>query len=341
MRDIRFATAQFEHRDGDKTYNLGRIRDLTRRAAGLGAEVVCFHECSVTAYTFLQTLSREQMDAIAEPVPDGPSVRALIDIARESGVVVMAGLIEREPDGRLYKCYVTVGPEGFLAKFHKLHPFISPHLTPGRDYRVIDLRGVKVGFLICYDNNLPENVRATALLGAEVIVMPHVTGCTPSPMPGRGAVDPALWDDRHRDPSRLRMEFQGPKGRGWLMRWLPARAWENGVFVVFANNIGRDHDTIKPGLAMILDPSGEVIEESHALDDDVIAATLTAEAFERAPGRRYLRARRPDLYAKLTEPHPPGHRPVTNPGWRLTYERDIDETASGTPTEGPAEPKET
>jgi predicted amidohydrolase len=324
MRDIQIAAAQFEHRDGDKTYNLGRIRDLTRRAAAQGAEIVCFHECSVTAYTFLQTLSKDELIELAEPVPDGPSVAALIDIARESGVVVMAGLIERESDGRLYKSYVAVGPEGFIAKFHKLHPFIHPHLTPGSGYKVFELRGVQIGILICYDNNLPENVRATALLGAEVIVMPHVTGCTPSPMPGRGTVDPALWNNRLRDPSRLRREFLGPKGREWLMRWLPARAWENGVFAVFSNNVGRDHDTIKPGLAMILDPSGEVIVESHALGDDVVVGLLTAEAFADSPGRRYLRARRPELYARLTEPHPPGHRPVTSPGWRLAHEGTTD-----------------
>jgi predicted amidohydrolase len=325
MRDIRFATAQFEHRDGDKAYNLGRIRALAVRAASQGAEVVCFHECSVTAYTFLQNLSREEMEALAEPVPDGPSTRELIEIAREAKLVVMAGLIEREPDGRLYKSYVTVGPEGLIARFHKLHPFISPHLTPGRGYCVIDLLGVKVGFLICYDNNLPENVRATALLGAEVLIAPHVTGCTPSPMPGRGSVDPALWDNRHRDPSRLRAEFRGPKGRGWLMRWLPARAWENGLAIVFANNIGRDHDTIKPGLSMILDPYGEVVEECHALDDDVAVGLLTAESFAQAPGQRYLKARRPELYGKLVEPHPPGHRPLTTPGWRLAYEPDASE----------------
>ena len=320
MRDIRVAAAQFEHRDGDKTYNLNRIRELAHRAASQDAEIICFHECSITAYTFLQTLSRPELDALAEPVPDGPSVRALIDIAREVNAVVMAGLIEREPDGRLYKCYVAAGPEGYITRYHKLHPFISPHLTPGRGPHVIDIRGVKVGFLICYDNNLPENVRATALLGAEVIVMPHVTGCTPSTMPGRGPVDPALWDNRHRDPVRLRQEFQGPKGRGWLMRWLPARAWENGIYAVFANNIGRDFDTIKPGLSMVLDPAGEVLAESAALDDDVVVALLTAEAFENAPGRRYLRARRPELYDTLVEPHPPGHPPVTSPGWRLAYE---------------------
>lgn len=322
MRDIRVASAQFEHRDGDKPYNLGRIRDLARLAASRGAEMICFHECSITAYTYLQTLSRDELNVLAEPVPDGPSTQALIDVARETGLVVMAGLIEREPDGRLYKSYMAVGPEGFLTRYHKLHPFISPHLTPGRGYHVAEIRGVKVGFLICYDNNLPENVRATALLGAEVIVMPHVTGCTPSSMPGRGPVDPSLWDDRHRDPARLRQEFQGPKGRGWLMRWLPARAWENGVFVVFANNIGRDYDTIKPGLAMILDPSGEVIAESHELGDDVVVGLLRADALADAPGRRYLRARRPELYGGLVEPHPRGHEPVTSPGWRLSYERD-------------------
>src|SRR3954447_5309198 len=111
MRDIRIGTAQFEHRDGDKAYNLARIGDLTRIAAGRGAEIVCFHECSITAYTFLQTLSRDELDALAQPVPDGPSVRQLIEIGEESDVVVMAGLIEREPDGRLYKSYVAVGPE--------------------------------------------------------------------------------------------------------------------------------------------------------------------------------------------------------------------------------------
>ena len=149
--------------------------------------------------------------------------------------------------------------------------------------------------------------------------MPHVTGCTPSPMPGRGTVDPALWDARREDPARLRGEFRGPKGRGWLMRWLPARAWENGVFAVFANNIGRDHDTIKPGLSMILDPSGEVLVESHALDDDVVVGHLMAAALGQAPGRRYLLARRPELYGKLTEPHPPGHPAATSPGWKLAF----------------------
>ncbi len=320
MRDIRIAAAQFEHRDADKAYNLGRIAALTGRGAGQGAEVVCFHECAITGYTFLQTLDRDGLRAIAEPVPDGPSTRRLVEIAREHRVVVMAGLVERGEDDRLWNSYVTVGPDGVLATFHKLYPFVSPHLTPGDGYRVIDLGGVKVGFLICYDNNLPENVRATTLLGAEVIVMPHVTGCLPSVMPGRGTVARELWENRDRDPSRLRLEFDGPKGRGWLMRWLPARAWENGVYAVFTNPIGLDADTIKPGLALILDPHGEVLVESRALGDDVVVGLLTPEPLEQASGRRYLRARRPELYGKLVEPHPPGQAPVTLPGWALAHQ---------------------
>ena len=68
-----------------------------------------------------------------------------------------------------------------------------------------------------------ENVRATALLGAEIIFMPQVTMCTPSPRPGAGFVSPALWAARDRDPISLRAEFDGLKGRSWLMKWLRAR----------------------------------------------------------------------------------------------------------------------
>ena len=329
MRDVRVAAAQFEHRNGDKAYNLSRIEALTRRAKEQGAEIVSFHECSISGYTFLQHLSRDELAKVAESVPDGLSVAALARIARDLGVVVMAGLVESDSAGSLFNCYVTVGPSGFITKFRKLHTFISPYLTPGASYNVIDLLGIKVGFLICYDNNLPENVRATTLLGAEVIFMPHVTGCLPSTMPGRGTVEKALWENRDRDPARLRLEFEGPKGRGWLMRWLPTRAWENGVYAVFSNAIGVDDDTIKPGLAMILDPFGEVLTESRALGDDVVVALLTVDKLGQSSGRRYLRARRPEMYGKLVEPRPTGQDPVTEPGWRLAQTKTSCGDANG------------
>jgi len=79
-----------------------------------------------------------------------------------------------------------------IAKHRKLHAFINKHLVNGNEYCVFELGGAKFGILTCFDNNLIENVRITTLMGAEVIFMPHVTCCLPSPMPGRGLVDKRL-----------------------------------------------------------------------------------------------------------------------------------------------------
>ena len=77
MRDIRIAAAQFEPRDNDTAYNLDRIEALARDAVERGAEIVSFHECCIQGYTFLMTLSREELLDIAESVPDGPSTQRL------------------------------------------------------------------------------------------------------------------------------------------------------------------------------------------------------------------------------------------------------------------------
>ncbi|MCA9247799.1 MAG: nitrilase family protein [Planctomycetales bacterium] len=313
MRDIRLATAQFENRDNDKAHNLERMRELVLHAAARDAEVVCFHECCIPGYTWVQPVSREELWEVAESVPDGPSVQTLVSLAKETKIDLMAGLFERGEDGQIYNTYVAVNGDGLVARHRKIQAFVNPHLASGNGYTVFEMRGCKFGMLICYDNNLPENARVTALMGAEVIVAPHVTCGLPSKEPGRGVIERTLWDNRHQDPVRLRQEFVGPKGRAWLMRWLPARAWENGVYYVFSNPIGWDYDTVKPGLAMILDPFGEVLAESHELENDAIVATLTAEKLPIAAGRRYTRARRPELYEKLVEPQ----ESVTEPSWSL------------------------
>ena len=188
---------------------------------------------------------------------------------------------------------------GLIAKFRKLHPFINPNILPGNEYCVFDLYGWKCGILICYDNNIIENVRATALLGAQVIFMPHVTMCTPSTRPGAGFVDPPLWYNREKDPTSLRSEFDGLKGREWLMKWLPARAYDNAVYVIFSNPIGMDDDQLKNGCSMILDPYGDVIAECRELNDQVVSATLNPEHLRLAGGYRYIKARRPGLYNKI------------------------------------------
>lgn len=314
MRDIRIAAVQFEHRNGDKAFNLQRIRELSQQAVAQGAEIVSFHECCIPAYTFVQSFSKEELLVLAEPVPSGPSTQELMSISREVGVPILAGLFE-EDQGDVYNTYVCVDGDELVARFRKLHAFVNSHLSSGSEYAVFDLRGCRCGILICYDNNLVENVRMTAMLGAEIIFMPHVTCCLPSVMPGRGLVDPKLWENRDRDPVRLRQEFQGPKGKGWLMRWLPARSYDNGVYAIFTNPVGMDDQEVKPGLSMILDPFGEIIAECTNLGDDIAIALCTEEKLSQASGRRYIRARRPELYGKLVEP--PAELPVTQPGWEL------------------------
>ena len=148
---------------------------------------MAFHECSVCGYTFAKDLSREELLAIAEPIPTGESTQALIAIAKEFGVTLLAGFFERHGD-RIYKAQVCVDGNGLKAKYRKLHPFINPNILPGDQYVVFEIKGWKCGILICYDNNIIENVRATALLGADIIFMPHVTMCTPSPRPGAGLI---------------------------------------------------------------------------------------------------------------------------------------------------------
>lgn len=100
------------------------------------------------------------------------------------------------------------------------------------------------------------------------------------------------------------------------MRWLPTRAYENGVYAIYTNPIGVDHDTIKNGNAMIMDPFGEILVESDALKDDVVVGLCTAEKIDVSSGHRYLRARRPKLYGRLVEPLPEDWEAGTNPGWK-------------------------
>ena len=310
MKNLNIAVAQFEPKEGNKEYNLSVIDRLSQKAKEKGADVVSFHELSVTSYTFLQALSREQIVSMAEDIPRGPGTKRLTEIAGKYKITILAGLIEKEA-ARLYNTYICVNPTGLVAKYRKIHPFISPYLSPGEKYVIFELFGWKCGILICYDNNVIENVRATVLSGAEIIFAPHVTGCTPSPMPGRGYVKDQLWQRRQVDPESLRREFDGPKGRQWLLRWLPARAYDNGVYYVFTNPIGYDGEHLKNGNSMIIDPYGEILTEIRNFDDSISVAEITSEKLKLAGGYRYRNARKPQLYREiLGKDHSPSLQPV-------------------------------
>jgi predicted amidohydrolase len=308
---MNLAVAQFQPKDGDKTYNLSVIRKLAEKAKSNGADLISFHEMCITAYTFTKDLNLEQITHLAEEVPNGKSTKALMAISKDLDIPILAGLVEKSK-GKIYNTYICVNGDGVVAKYRKLHPFINRYMSAGNEYCVFDLLGWKCGILICYDNNVIENVRATSLLGAEIIFAPHVTGCTPSAMPHRDYVDDIYWQNRENDPVSLRMEFDGPKGRRWLMRWLPARAYDNGVYYAFTNPIGYDGEHLKNGNSMIIDPYGEVLSEIKSFEDDITISKLTKDKIQLSGGWRYKNARRPELYKNIIGGH---HNSDTTPVW--------------------------
>lgn len=303
MKDLRAAVVQFQHTPGDKKANMFTIEKFVERAAEQKVDLIAFPEMCITGYWHVRNLSRDEVEHLAEPVPSGPSCGALEALARKFDMSIGAGLIELGDDGHLYNSYVVAMPDGRSACHRKLHTFISEHMRSGDDYTVFDLPdGTRAGILTCYDNNLVENARITALKGAEVLIAPHQTGGCRSRSPrAMGPIDVDLWERRNEDPDALRQAFQGPKGRGWLLRWLPSRAHDNGMYLLFSNGVGRDDDEVRTGNAMILDPYGEILAESDAIEDDMVVADLDAAALESSSGRRWLTARRPELYAPLTK----------------------------------------
>lgn len=301
-RMLRVATVQFQHRAGDKPYNLSRIDGFARAAAAQGAQMICLPEMCVSGYWHVPGLDRDGLFALAEPV-DGPSVQQIAALAVELNIAIGIGWLELGDDARLHNSYRLCMPDGSGTTHRKLHAFEHPLIASGDRYTVFDTPwGVRAAILICWDNNLVENVRACALQGAELLLAPHQTGGTNSVSPrGMKPVPLHYWHERGTHPERLKQAFQGANGRGWLMRWLPARAHDNGLFVVFSNGVGQDEDEIRTGNAMILDPYGEIVRESTALEDDLVVADLDLDLVATSSGRRWLTGRRPELYAVLAK----------------------------------------
>jgi predicted amidohydrolase len=304
MQSIRAAAVQFNHAPGDKAANMNTIRTFLQRAADEEVELLVFPEMCLTGYWHLRNVPRATLEELSEAVPEGPASRELVALAREHEITVGAGLIERGDDGNLYNTYVVAMPDGRTAHHRKIHCFLNEHMSSGDSYTVFDdPSGNRLGLLICYDNNLIENARITALKGAEILLAPHQTGGCDSSSPGAmGLIDPELWHNRHENPEAIEAEFRGPKGRGWLMRWLPSRAHDNGMYLLFANGVGYDDGEVRTGNAMIIDPYGQVLEETWKAADDMVVADLDADVLPDSSGRRWMQARRPELYEPLTRP---------------------------------------
>ena len=301
MSSIRAAAVQLNHLPGDKETNLGKIQEFVRKAADEGVELLAFPEMCISGYWHMRNFPREAVEELAEPFPGGPSTRRLVDLAVDHQVTVGAGLIEHGDDDQLYNTYVVALPDGRTVRHRKIHCFINAHMSSGNEYTVFDLpSGARAGILICYDNNIGENVRLTTLQGAAILLAPHQTGGCGSKNPHiMGVVDRALWDNREQDPESIEAELRGPKGREWLLRWLPTRAHDNGVFVVFSNGVGPDDDEVRTGNSMIIDPYGRILSETWKAAEAMVVADLDLSLIENSTGRRWIRTRRPELYRDL------------------------------------------
>jgi predicted amidohydrolase len=272
MENIRVAAVQFQHSPDDKAANLSKIQNFVARASENRVQLIAFPEMCITGYWHVRKLSRAEIEELAEPVPSGASSQTLLSLARDYRMTIGAGLIERAADGSLYNSYLVAMPDGRTAGHRKLHAFESSCIKSGDSYTVFDTpHGCRVGVLICYDNNIIENARIMALIGAEILLAPHQTGGCRSRSPrAMGAIDPALW--------------------------------EHGMFLIFSNGVGVDDDEVRTGNAMILDPYGEILAETCKADDDMVIADLESDVLPTSSGQRWLTARRPELYKRLCTP---------------------------------------
>ncbi|WP_052283280.1 nitrilase family protein [Kluyvera genomosp. 1] len=303
-KSIRVASVQFCHRASDKAYNLSVMEHFIAKAHKDNVQILAFPEMCITGYWHVPDLSTQEVINLAESTDTSQSLANVALLAKKYDMAIGAGFIEKGADGKLYNAYAVCMPDGKRHIHRKLHAFEHPDIARGNDYTVFDTPwGVRMGILICWDNNLVENARITALKGADILIAPHQTGGTNSRSPfGMKPIPVNLWENRHQDPDALKSAFQGDSGRGWLMRWLPSRAHDNGFFILFSNGVGLDNGEVRTGNAMILDPYGRVVNETDAVEDAIVFADLDLTLLAMSTGRRWIHGRRPELYQILSEP---------------------------------------
>jgi len=307
MDDVRIAACQFAPKSLDKKANLKAIAALAAEAAANGAGIVCFHEQCVVGYRMWEepgdapglppvepgriTPSWSELGVNpvphAERIPDGPTTRELIRIARRHGIVIGAGLPELSDDDCAYNTYVLVGPRGHLGAYRKVHLVPGPehrYFKAGAAFPVFDLGPVRAGVLICYDNHFPEGHRILAAKGAQLLIMPHVT------------VSRSWWPG---GPSAEAFR----QAQEWILTWARARAFDNSAYAVFVNEASEDGQGHQ-GCSLILDPDGHVMAAAQTPRREIVYADLDARRMQRIRHRAhdYLKHRRPELYAEICDP---------------------------------------
>ena len=328
---FKVSSVQFQHRASDKVYNLGRIESFAKQAVLAGSQLVVFPEMCICGYWHVPKLDGAGLHDLAEPI-SGPSVSHVARLARERGIAIGAGFLELAGDGALYNAYAVCMPDGQIHCHRKLHAWEHRLISSGNSFTVFDTPwGIRAGILICWDNNLIENARANALLGAEILLAPHQAGGGQSASPhGMKRIPVEKWIRRQEDPEAIEAEIRGPSGREWFLRWLPSRAHDNGMFLVFSNGVGLDEDEVRTGNAMILDPYGRILVETWQAADAIVSAEIDLALLDKCTGQRWIRGRRPALYGCLTQP---------NPNCLSPMEAHFSEASTRAPSRGRTTPK--
>jgi N-carbamoylputrescine amidase len=267
---VRIALVQ-QHAGPDKRRNLARGLAAMEQAAGAGAELVAFAELAFEPF-WPQRPAEGDVRRLAEPVP-GPTTEAFQAKASELGQVLVLNLYERDGD-RCYDCSPVIDADGtLLGRTRMVHitdypcfheqGYYAPGDTGAPVYRT---RVGQIGVAICYDRHYPEYLRALALAGAELVVVPQA-----------GAIDE--WPE------------------GLYEAEMRVAAFQNGYFVALCNRVGEEDRLSFAGESFVCDPSGRVIARAGLGKDEILTADLELEEVAASHARRlFLRDRRPELY---------------------------------------------
>jgi predicted amidohydrolase len=289
MKTFNLALVQHASPVGKRDANFDATVDWVKKAARKGADLICLPELGITGHAGHASMVHE-----AEPVPNGPSVNGLAVLAEELGIYICAGIAE-DDRGIHYNTQFVVGPDGYWGKQRKIHLSGDEYFffKGGSAMLVFDLPFVRLGIVICYDNNLPEPSRCLAVKGAELILAPHA----------------ARFGNWPASPAKRAQSVKGMKA-GWTQVH-SCRALDNGTYVGVCNTAGRSAIGIKgveanhAGGCMVFNPMGAVIAESKGRDikDEMIVVELDSGPVTEARKRKCfnLQTRRPEVFGALTE----------------------------------------
>ena len=276
---VRAAIVQTEW-TGDKESMIQKHIDYTHQAAEQGAQVMCFQELFDNAY-FCQVQEAEHMDS-AEPVPDGPTIKRMMQLAKQTEMVLVVPVYEKEDDGFLYNTAAVIERDGtFLGKYRKTHiPHVNGfwekfYFRPGNlGYPTFDTSVGRIGVYICYDRHFPEGWRALGLGGAKIVFNPSATS--------RG-LSMYLWNLEQ-----------------------PASAVANEYFIGAINRVGQEPfgENDFYGSSYFVDPRGQFVGDTASdKTEELLVRDLEMDMLEEV--RKvwaFYRDRRPDAYGSLTAP---------------------------------------